>query len=279
MLDGMTKPGLTAPVITIAGAPGAGKSTLGALFPKALFIQAEELSSVFDDWADADKPYTLPLLPSHDLATKKSPYDTIMKQLDQIGRANTADLDVRTIVVDSVSVLNALLETEVVEKDGADSMGNACGGFHKAYDVVAARHTKIIERAKRVARRHGMAVIFLSHTVARKMRNRPDAEEYSVWSLDMGEKAAQVYYRLSDAVLFLAVEEFVRGGESSKKGITTKSGKIISTGQRLIVTCPEGKQGFSNAKNRMNLDALIKVPADSNPLLDLIPFYVANPAG
>ncbi|WKV24421.1 Sak4-like ssDNA annealing protein [Enterobacter phage ST22] len=281
MLDGMSKPGLTAPVIVIAGPPGAGKSTLGALFPMPLFIQAEELSSVFDDWAEEDKPHTLPILPAHDLALKKSPYDTIMKQLDQIGRANTAELrqQVRTLVIDSTSVLNALLEVEIVEKDGSDSMGNACGGFHKAYEVAAGMHTKIIERAKRVCRKHNMALIFLGHTIARKMRNRPDAEEYSVWTLDMGEKAAQVYYRLSDAVLFLTVEEFVRGGETSKKGITTKSGKIISTGQRIIVTCPEGKQGFSNAKNRMNLDALIKVPADSNPLLDLIPFYVANPLG
>ena len=105
------------------------------------------------------------------------------------------------------------------------------------------------------------------------MKNRPDAEEYSVYSLDMHKDSIPVYVNLVDAVLYLRQEEFVKGGATDKKGITTKLGKVVQTGDRILVTSGDGRIGYVNAKNRYDLDSEIPMPIGANPLLDLIPYF------
>ena len=51
-LSQLTKPLSKPPQITIVAAPGAGKTSLGALFPNPVFIQAEEGMSVFETWPE-----------------------------------------------------------------------------------------------------------------------------------------------------------------------------------------------------------------------------------
>ena len=51
-LDQIKKATPQAPVITIVGFAGAGKSTLAGLFPSPIFIQAENATSVFETLAD-----------------------------------------------------------------------------------------------------------------------------------------------------------------------------------------------------------------------------------
>ena len=57
------KPKSKPPMITIVGTPGAGKTTLGAMFPNALLVMSEDGASVFESWDDDAKPSVLPRLP------------------------------------------------------------------------------------------------------------------------------------------------------------------------------------------------------------------------
>lgn len=273
----VSKPGIVPPVIAIIGDPGAGKSTLAATFApgQTLWIQAEELSTVMDNWEDWMKPDCFPVIPESNIALKHSPRDTLMGQLDKIGREPAGSLPYNVLVIDSVSTWNSLIEQELCDIESKATVAACAGGFNRGYNVIASWHQKMIDRAKRVARKHDMALVFVGHASIRKQKIKPDADEHTVWDLMMGDASAECYRRLCDALLYLKTEEFIRGTEKDdKKGTTTRAGKVIQTGKRYLVTGSTGNQGFSNAKNRMDLDARIPVPLGENPLVELIPWFV-----
>lgn len=260
-----------APVLTIVGFPGVGKSTIAALFPAPIFIQAENASTVFETWAEDKQPQFFPEIPAPNLKRKIRPSEVI---IDQLRELITADHSFKTVVIDTITSMNSLFESEVVEFDpqGADNIGEAAGGFHKGFLVVAGIHVKIRQACEHL-RRKGITVVFVSHTGVVKMKNRPEAGEYTAYSMDMPEKSRQIYISSSDAVLYLKAREFVMGHEQNKKGQTTKYGRVTNTGERVLITSSDGTIGYVDAKNRYSLPEEVDVEKEQNPLLALIPFF------
>ena len=134
-------------------------------------------------------------------------------------------------------------------------------------------HGEIKAACDVLRKRKGMTIIFLAHCGVKKMKNRPDAEEYTVYTLDMHDASIAQYTNLVDAVLYLRNEEFITGQQSDKKGQVTKFGRIMQTTQRILVTSGDGRVGYVNAKNRYQLEAEIPVDEGENPLLDVIPYF------
>lgn len=260
-----------APVLTVVGFPGVGKSTLAALFPNAIFIQAENASTVFETWDAEKQPAFMPEVPSASLQRKTKPSEIILAQLRELV---TAEHDFKTVVIDSITAMDRLFEQEVVEFDdkGATNIGDAAGGFHKGFLVVAGMHAKIRNACEHL-RRKGIAVVFLAHTGIVKMKNRPEAGEYTAYSIDMPEKARHIYVSSSDAVLYLKSRDFVMGHEENKKGQTTKFGRVTNTGERVLICSSDGTIGYIDAKNRYDMPEEIAVDKGTNPVIELIPFF------
>ena len=212
------KPDHKAPIITIVGSPGTGKTTLGAMFPGALILPTEDGTSVFENW-DADaQPDVLPRLPkaAKDAAGNitRSPRSTLNAIMDEL---ITTEHSYKTLVVDSITTLAKLLEDEIALRDGVGTVADAAGGFHKGYTEVASWHSDFVYRCEQLRAVKKMAVVFLAHPGVKKIRNRPDAAaDYSVFSLDMDAQALSVYVSQSDAVLYLKKEEFVVGSEQNR---------------------------------------------------------------
>ncbi len=271
-LSMIQKPQPVAPIITLVGTPGVGKTTLAALFPKPVFIQAEEITGVFDDWSEETKPDSFPVLKRADAKRKTSTKDDLLSQLRAL---ITEEHDYKSLIIDSNTSLNKLFEHEVCEQYGVDNVGSAAGGFNKGFLVVAEMHSEIINACKYLRSNKGMSIIFLAHAGIRKMKNRPDSDEYTVYTLDMHEASASLYVALSDAVIYIRNEEFVKGTETDKKGQVTKFGKVVQTGQRVLVTSGDGRIGYVNAKNRFNLEPEISFDKGENPLLKEIKYYAS----
>lgn len=269
-LSSLTKPLTKPPEITIVGTPGVGKSSLAALFPKPIFVMAEDGTSVFDSWSEEDKPTVFPTLPRSNSKEKISTKDTLLSQLRALA---TQDHDFKTLVIDSVTSLHSLFEHEVADAYGVDNVADAAGGFHKGYLVVKEYHQEIKTACDYLRDKKNMAIIFLAHTGVEKIKNRPDAEEYSTYGLDMHKASSPVFVNLVDAVMYLRQDEFIRGGATDRKGNVTKLGKIVQTGDRIMVTSGDGRQGYVAAKSRYPMDSEIPVPMGENPLLSLIPFF------
>src|SRR5690554_2514178 len=269
------KPDAKPPMITIVGSPGTGKTTLGALFPNALFIQTEDGSAVFENWEESAQPTVLPRLPKakkDDLGNmQRSTKETLLSIVDEL---MTTEHEYSTLVIDSITTLNMLLEHEICERDDVGTVGEAAGGVDKGYSEVASWHADFIYKCEQLRAIKQMAIVFLAHTGIKKVRNRPDAAaDYSVYSMEMGNEALSVYVSQSDAVLYLKQDKLVMGSETNRKGQTTKYGRITKTGERKLITSSDGQVGFVNAKNRYGMPVELNVPLGTNPIIPFIKFF------
>lgn len=266
-----------APMITIIGSPGCGKTTLAATFPKPIFIQAEEATTVFESFDEDVRPMVYPVLPR---SRYRSPNGAMMQQvrstkdtlLGQLRELASETHDRETVVIDSVTSLHAKLEHELCEVYGVDNVADAAGGFQKGYLVVAEYHNEVMN-ACNVLRAKGMTVVFLAHTGIQKVKDSPELDEHSVYTIDMHKHSVPTYVNLVDMVVYLVNESFVSGKETNKKNQVTKYGKLIQTGNRKIITASDGKVGYVAAKTRYPMDVELPVELGRNPLLELIPFF------
>ena len=272
-----TKPGANPapPIVTVVGSPGTGKTSFAGMFPNALFVQAENAGTVFETWAQDVQPTMLPVLPkaAKDEAGNitQSPYKVLMDQLREVA---TAEHEFKTLVIDSVTALSRKLETEIALTDDVATVADAAGGFHKGYTQLASMHAEIIYACEMIRKRKNMAVVFLSHAGIVKVKNRPDeGAEYTVYSLDMHKDSAQAYISNSDAVVYIKKEEFIQGAESNRKGQTTKFGRAMQTGERVLITSGDGLVGYVAAKSRYPMPVEIPLPQGENPMLQYIPFF------
>ena len=268
------KPASNPPMIVLVGSPGAGKTSLAGVFPDPVFIQAEDAGTVFENWDEDVQPLMLPVLPTpsrNNQGQLVSAKDTLLAQLRELA---TADHGYKTLVIDSISSLNRLLEKEIAVRDNVGNVADAAGGYHKGYIETAAWHAEILNACKVVSKMKKMAVVFLSHVGVEKIKNSPtEASEYTVYSLDMHRKSAQVYVANSDAVIYIKQEEFITGAETNRKGQTTKYGRSMQTGQRVLVTSGDGLIGYVDAKNRYGMDNEIPLNLGENPILQYIKHF------
>lgn len=269
-----SKPAAKPPMLTIVGSPGSGKTTLGALFPGAIMLMAEDGASVFENWDDDAQPAVLPRLPKaskDDLGNMRSTKETLFGIMDEL---MGTEHGYKTLVLDSITTLDMLFGHEIALRDGVNTVADASGGFHKGYAEVASWHAELIYKCEQLRAVKKMAVVFLAHTGIKKIRNRPDAAaDYSVFSMDMDNQALSIYTSQCDGVLYLVKDEFVTGAETNRKGQTTKYGRIMQTGERKLVTSSDGQVGYINAKNRYNMPAELPVEHGTNPILQYVKFY------
>ena len=237
--------------ITIAGNQGVGKTTLAALFPNPIVIQIEDgLRSISE--SDA-------------MATPKIKTSAAVNQW--LDRLATEDHDRRTVILDTVSELDSMIEDEILTETKADSLAQAYGGYGAGLRVAADRMRAVHGRASKLASERGMIVIAVAHTAIKQI-SPEDGTPHDVLTLRLNTRSI---YPWIDQVDMVAVLRLVR--EMQQAG--DKREIAVSGGAREII-CHANVA--SVAKNRYGVTDIIPVPEGQNPLLEIISGNIVAPA-
>lgn len=249
LLDTVKTPDDRAPIITILGEAGVGKTNLAATFPDAIFIRIE----------DGMQAIPMELRPkAFDVVTK---VEDLFLQLNELIRS---EHDFKTLVIDSVTKLDRLFETHVIETDPKKpkSINQAMGGYGAGIAAVANLHGRIRKAAGILNKTRGMNIVFIAHADTETIE-LPDAEPYMRYSLRIGKRSVSHYVDDVDLVGLVKLQMFLTGGDDDKRK------KAVSTGDRVITV---NTSASSVTKNRFGLTEDIEFIQGVNPFINLIPF-------
>lgn len=240
VLSTIKKPESRAPVITICGDAGTGKTSLASTFPNPIVIRAEDgLMSIPVE----QRPDAFPLLKSADEL-----WPQLLALLQE-------DHNYQTLVIDSVSACEQLFIKDVMDRDGrAKSINQALGGYGAGAAAVAAMHQRLRKGAGLLNERKNMAVVFISHADLEAVRP-PDQDDYTRYSLRLMNKSLPPYVDDVDMVAFVRLVSALRGDDGDRK-------KIVSNGDREVIC---HATAASVSKNRFGITEPLDFAAGENP--------------
>ena len=245
-LKSLSKPEGQRPVIcTLFGEGGMGKTTLAAMFPNPVFIRTEDGTASL---AGNDNVSLFPLATSS------------QDVLDAIEALGTEKHDYKTLVIDSITQLATLIESEIVAADPkAKSINQAGGGYGAGYGTASERHRTVREYAGGLAYETGMNVVFIGHADTETL-DLPDMDPYARYCVRMHKKSIPHYTDNVDLVGLIRLKTFTRGDGDKKRA--------ISTGEREILCFP---QASSVTKNRFNISQPLPFTFDGgNPFAEFV---------
>lgn len=238
----LTTPSVSRPlIITLLGSGGIGKTTLSSNFPSPVFIRVEDGSMVLRGRED------VAMLPV--IRTTKD----IFQQIELLA---TEEHTFKTLVIDSITQLNVLIESEILASDPkAKSINSALGGYGAGHSATSEIHRKIRDWCGMLSTDRNMNIIFIGHMDTETIE-LPDSDMFMRYTLRMNKKSISHYSDNVDVVGHIKLKTFTRGGTDDKVA------KAISDGTRVLTTYATAN---SISKNRLGITEDIILDEKNNP--------------
>jgi len=244
MLNTIQKPIDRPACVTICGDAGMGKTSLAALFPKPIFIRAEDgLQAIPHDM----RPDAFPVL--HNV-------DDLWLQVKSLVQE---EHDYKTLVIDSVTALERMFIEHVIANDPKKpkTIAQACGGYGAGLQAVGGMHARL-RRGVQLLVDKGMHVVFIAHCDTETIE-LPDSDAYTRYSLRLGKRSMQAYVDDVDLVGFIRLQTFTTGDGERKKAISDGTRELVCYATACNVS-----------KNRYGIDDVLELQKGKNPLMQYI---------
>lgn len=232
---------------TLASDPGMGKSSLASLFPNPIFLCAEDGLQRVDESI-------------RQKGIRITSVDDCKKMLTAI---LNDEHDYKTLVIDSVTALEALFIKYVIDNDPKKppSINQAAGGYGNGPKAVGFMHENIKNICKRIADERDMNIVFIAHADTENL-DLPDKDAYMRYTFRLGKHSLRPYVDEVNLVGFIRMEMFLRGDDEDRVK------KARSSGDRLLDCVPNA---WSIAKNGYQIKEPLVFEEGVNPLAAYIP--------
>lgn len=222
------------------GGEGTGKTTLAAHAPDPLFLDIEDGSGQLPvarySFRDGDGGH----VPAN--------YADVLAAIDDL---TNNPHGFKTLVIDTLDRLEALIHAHMVTRDGIKNGKGSIEdyGYGKGYNMAVDEWRAFGLRLDRLRTGRKMNVVLLAHSAVRTFKN-PTAEDFDRYQLRLNEKAGGFLKEWADVTGFVCFED---GADSSDKN---KRVKGFSTGRRLIKF---QREAAFDAKTRIPMPARIEL--------------------
>jgi hypothetical protein len=185
-----------------------------------------------------------------DTNKNEQPITTLQDVYDAIQYFYSQDHQLKTLVIDTIDRLEALIWAHVVARAKATPGGNSINsiedfGYGKGYQVALDEWRRLIARLDELRVARNMNVLLIGHTFVKNFKN-PDGPDYDRYTLRLNEKASGFLKEWCDAVLFARFDETsTKVGEKGRERI-----KGVMSGDRSLYTV---RTAAYDAKNRFGL--------------------------
>jgi len=206
------------PRLLIYGVEGIGKTTLGANAPSPIVIQTEDGLGMLN-------------VPAFPLAKS---YDDVVGALTSLA---TEDHGFKTLVVDSLDWLEALVWKQVLINNPTDEKGRTVEniesyGFGKGFQLAVDIWIDFIAALNYLRNEKKMTVILIAHHEVKRF-NDPSSEPYDRYGVKLHKAASAKMREWSDAVLFA---NYRVATTSSDEGFGKTKVRAIGSGVRILHT-------------------------------------------
>lgn len=234
-------------IITLAGEPGTGKTTLAATFPKPVFIQLEDGMSALTQDASVQ-----------DIISGVQEFNVTKSEevLEAVKVLATEEHDFKTLVIDSVTTLNTWFEQDIIEADPKNpaSLNQAGGGYGAGYNMLSDKHRQLREWLGRLSTKCDMHVVMIAHTITETV-DSPDSEPFQRTTLALHQKSQKHYLDQADVVAYARLKLFTKSSGNTAKAITSGKRELVC---HLVGSCV--------SKNRLGISEPLPLEIGTNPL-------------
>ena len=220
------------PRLMVYGVEGIGKSTFAAGAPDPIFILTEDGLGSLD-------------VEHFPIATS---LDNVM---DAIGALYAEDHPYKTVVLDSLDWLEAIIHREMEAKHDAKDLAYGKGAM-----IAAQQWRDVLDGLNALRNEKQMTVILLAHNTIKRF-DSPEVEPCDRYQPKLQERSNAVVREWADAVMFANYKTIVKKDDV---GFNKTVARGISSGERMLFTT---ERPAYMAKNRYNLPDSIPLTWDA----------------